>query len=393
MHVDFDEGSSQRAIDLIPELALDDMAIEASLRYVVYEERVLYIREGKKTTNYIQVYAPCNDSYSDEEKDSFFEQLSDLISNIPDEEDLYVMGDFNGRVGERRTPWTKHLGPHSDHRTPCNYNGNHVLELCAEHDLFITNTFFQHRASQIYTWYRWNNIMVSSQIEFILTRTRMRITITDSRAIPNAGLDTDHRPIITTLTTKKERKPKKHKRQQERLNMHKLGDDQVQAQIRSTLNEKLGSINSKILTVEEAWDTFKTTLLDTMKEVCGTKKTRGKYRKATAWWNEEVKDAIKEKKRLYNVWVTSKNEEDYIKYRLARRHSKKVVITSKEKSWTQYGEKLSETCKTSPREFYKKFFFSRILDYFNSLKLQIGGTIVTMTVEMLANWCAGVFMD
>ncbi|XP_012935508.1 craniofacial development protein 2-like [Aplysia californica] len=123
------------------------------------------------------------------------------------------MGDFNGRVGERRTPWTKHLGPHSDHRTPCNYNGNHVLELCAEHDLFITNTFFQHRACQIYTWYRWNNIMVSSQIDFILTRTRMRITITDSRAIPNAGLDTDHRPIITTLTTKKERKPKKHKRQ------------------------------------------------------------------------------------------------------------------------------------------------------------------------------------
>ncbi|XP_012935237.1 uncharacterized protein LOC106011148 [Aplysia californica] len=264
------------------------------------------------------------------------------------------MGDFNGRVGERRTPWTKHLGQHSDHRTPCNYNGNHELKLCAEHDLFITNTFFQHRASQIYTWYRWNNIMVSSQIVFILTRTRMRITITDSRAIPNACLDTDHRPIITTLTTKKERKPKKHKRQQERLNIHKLGDDQVQALIRSTLNEKLGSINSTILTVEKAWDTFKTTLLDTMKEVCGTKKTRGKHRKATAWWNKEVKDAIKEKKRLYNVWVKSKNEEDYIKYRLARRHSKKVVITSKEKSWTQYGEKLSETCKTSPREFYKK---------------------------------------
>ncbi|XP_005102194.1 craniofacial development protein 2-like [Aplysia californica] len=173
------------------------------------------IREGKKTTSYIQVYAPCNDSYSDEEKDSFFEQLSDLISSIPDEEDLYVVGDFNGRVGERKTPWTKYLGPHSDNRTP----SNHVLELCGEHDLFITNTF-QHRASQMYTWYRWNNIKVSSQIDFILARSRMQITITDSRAIPNAGLDTDHRPIATTLTTKKERKPKK--RQQERPNMHKL---------------------------------------------------------------------------------------------------------------------------------------------------------------------------
>ena len=118
------------------------------------------IREGNKITNYIQVYAPCNDSYSDKEKDSFFEKLSDTINCIPDVEDLYVMGDFNGRVGERRTPWKKHLGPYSDHKTICNYNGNHVLELCAEHELFVTNTFFQHRATQIYTWYKWNYITV-----------------------------------------------------------------------------------------------------------------------------------------------------------------------------------------------------------------------------------------
>ena len=168
-------------------------------------ERLLKIgiREGNKINNYIQVYAPCNDSYSDEEKDNFFEQLSDTINNIPENEDLYIIGDFNGRVGERRAPWTKHLGPHSDHRTPCNYNGNHILELCAAHDLFITNTFFEHRASQVYTWYKWSDINVSSQIDFTLVRTRMRSHISDSRAIPNAGLDTDHRPVITTLTTQK----------------------------------------------------------------------------------------------------------------------------------------------------------------------------------------------
>ena len=155
-------------------------------------ERLLKIsiREGNKINHYIQVYAPCNDSYSDEDKDSFFEKLSDTINNIKEQDDLYVLGDFNGRVGVRRTPWTKHLGPHTDHRTPCNYNGNHVLELCAEHDLIITNTFYQHRETQIYTWYKWNNIDVSSQIDFTLARSRMRCNIRDSRAIPNAGLDT-----------------------------------------------------------------------------------------------------------------------------------------------------------------------------------------------------------
>ena len=74
------------------------------------------------------------------------------------------------------------------------------------------------------------------------------------------------------------------------------------------------------------------------------------------------KDAIKEKKKLYKIWVSTKDEEDYIKYRLARRHSKKVVRTAKEKSWTQYGEKLCETCKTSSREFYKSVKAMRVRD-------------------------------
>ncbi|KAL8573200.1 hypothetical protein ACOMHN_036185 [Nucella lapillus] len=150
------------------------------------------------------------------------------------------MGYFNGRVGERRTPWTKHLGPHSDHRTPCNCNGSHVLELCAEHDLIVTNTYFQHRATQIYTWYKWSDIDVSSQIDFTLARSRIRSNIRDSRAIPNAGLDTDHRRVITTLVTQKKRNLTKKKKQLERFNMHKLQDEEVHTQIRCTISEKSG---------------------------------------------------------------------------------------------------------------------------------------------------------
>ena len=53
-------------------------------------ERLLKIsiREGNKVNHYIQVYAPCNDSYSDEDKDFFFEKLSDTINNIKEQDDL-----------------------------------------------------------------------------------------------------------------------------------------------------------------------------------------------------------------------------------------------------------------------------------------------------------------
>ena len=126
-------------------------------------ERLLKIsiKEGNKFKHYIQVNA-CNDSYSDEDKDSFFEKLSDAINSIKEQDDLYVMGDFNGRVGESRTPWTKHLGPHSDHRTPGNYNGNHVLELCAKQYLLPAQ-----RHSDLHL-VKWNDTYISSQIDFKL---------------------------------------------------------------------------------------------------------------------------------------------------------------------------------------------------------------------------------
>ena len=167
--------------------------------------------------------------------------------------------------------------------TPCNYNGNHVLELCAEHNLIITNTFFQHRDTQIYTWYKWNDIDVLSQIDFTLARSRMRCNIRDSRAIPNAGLDTDHWPVITTLVTEKKRKFTKNKKQLERLHMHKFQDEEVQTKIKCTISGKMDRIDPTLLNVDEAWDSFKTALLDTIKEACGTKKTGGRNRKATAW--------------------------------------------------------------------------------------------------------------
>ena len=137
---------------------------------------------------------------------------------------------------------------------------------------------------------------------------------------PSAGLDTDYRPVITTLVTEKKRKITKKKKQLERLNMHKLQDEEVQTKRKCTISEKLNHIDPTLLNVHEAWDSFKTVLLDTIREACVIRKTGGRNRKVTAWWNKEVKEAIKEKKKLYKIWVKTKDEEDYIKYRLARRH-------------------------------------------------------------------------
>ena len=88
-------------------------------------------------------------------------------------------GDFNGRVGSRRSPWEKHLGPHSHNTCGAKRNGIFILQLCAEHELFIANTFFEHRRSHIQTWYKWNDPNVSSQSDYILARVSDRKRVND----------------------------------------------------------------------------------------------------------------------------------------------------------------------------------------------------------------------
>ena len=87
---------------------------------------------------------------------------------------------IDGRVGPRRTPWETYLGPHSDANTEFNYNGEQLLTLCAKHGLWITNTVYSHRQSQRSNWYKWNDLGVSSQIDFILTRAKDKRNRTDA---------------------------------------------------------------------------------------------------------------------------------------------------------------------------------------------------------------------
>lgn len=58
-------------------------------------------------------------------------------------------------------------------------------------------------------------------------------------------------------------------------------------------------------------------------------KIRKGNQKATAWWNDTVKEALKEKKSLHKIWVKSRRDEDYINYRTARRTCQRLIKTSK----------------------------------------------------------------
>ena len=54
--------------------------------------------------------------------------------------------------------------------------------------------------------------------------------------------------------------------------------------------------------VEEVWGEFKKNIMETAAEVCGMQRCRN-AKKRTRWWNENMKQAIKNKKVAYLKWL------------------------------------------------------------------------------------------
>ena len=153
-------------------------------------ERLLTIRlnttDGPVTI--ISVYAPTL-NYQAEEKDQFYEQLSDLVRSIPKEEQLFLLGDFNARVGNDNESWSSCLGKFGEGKM--NENGQRLLELCTIHNLCITNSFFQTKPQHKVSWMhprskRWH------QLDLIITRRPLLKNILLSRTYHSADCDSDH---------------------------------------------------------------------------------------------------------------------------------------------------------------------------------------------------------
>ena len=86
----------------------------------------------------IQVYAPTSNA-EEAEVEWFYEDLQDLLELIPKKHVLFIIGDWNAKVGSQETPGvTGKFGLGIQ-----NEAGQRLIEFCQENALVIANTLFQ----------------------------------------------------------------------------------------------------------------------------------------------------------------------------------------------------------------------------------------------------------
>ena len=86
----------------------------------------------------IQVYAQTSNAEEDE-VEQFYEDLQDLLEPTPKKDVLFIIGDWNAKVGSQETPGAIGkfgLGVHNE-------SGQRLTEFCQKNALVIANTLFQ----------------------------------------------------------------------------------------------------------------------------------------------------------------------------------------------------------------------------------------------------------
>ena len=95
----------------------------------------------------IQAYAPTSNA-EEAEVEWFYEDLQDLLELTPKKDILFIIGDWNAKVGSQETPGvTGKFGPGVQ-----NEPRQRLIEFCQENVLVIANTLFQQHQRRLYMW-------------------------------------------------------------------------------------------------------------------------------------------------------------------------------------------------------------------------------------------------
>ena len=95
----------------------------------------------------IQAYAPTSNA-EEAEVEWFYEDLQDLLELTPEKDVLFIIEDWNAKVGSQETP--RVIGKFG--LGIWNEAGQMLIEFCQENTQVITNTLFQQHKRRLYTW-------------------------------------------------------------------------------------------------------------------------------------------------------------------------------------------------------------------------------------------------
>ena len=150
----------------------------------------------------IQVCAPTSNA----EFEQFYEDLHDLLELTSKIDVLFIIGDWNAKVGSQEIPGVKGkfgLGVQNEAE-------QRLTQFHQENTLVTANTLFQQHKRRLYTWISPDG-QNQNQIDHILCSQRWRSSIKSAKLRPGADCISDHEFLIAKFRLKLRNKGENHK--------------------------------------------------------------------------------------------------------------------------------------------------------------------------------------
>ena len=301
---------------------IKDKWSESVLSVVRMNSRIIMLKTliEKTLLNVICVYAP-QTGLSNQEKDTFYEQLLTCITSIDDSELHVIAGDFNGHVGKESMNFDGyHGGKGYGTRNP---EGQRILDLCSATDLLVTNTFFDKNQNNLITYSSGDN---NSQIDYILVKRSFLKHVCNVKVIRNEECVTQHKLLVADI--KVNGSSPKPRIVPPRRKVWKLRDSNIRNEFETYVNSNYTGhpLNQESTDVNMVWNKIKNCLLKSVDQVCGWTRGGRVGHTETWWWNEDVNKYIKEKRRLWKIWKKGGSKENY---QAAKKIAKRAVYNAK----------------------------------------------------------------
>ena len=127
----------------------------------------------------------------------FYEDLQDLLELTPKKDVLFIIGDWNVKVGSQKLSGVTGkfgLGVQNE-------AGKRLIEFCQENSLVIANTLFQQHKRSLYTWTS-PDCQYRNQIDYSTCSRRWRSSLKSAKTRLGADCGSDHEFLIAKFRLK-----------------------------------------------------------------------------------------------------------------------------------------------------------------------------------------------
>ncbi|XP_045506837.1 uncharacterized protein LOC123703012 [Colias croceus] len=313
--------NSQNGVGIVLDCNLKQRIIKVDRK----SDRLIAVKlamDNQTPLNIISAYAP-QSGCTELEKSLFWEDFDDLMSLIPDHESKYIGGDLNGHIGEKAVDYRDVHGGYG--YGSVNREGTSILDFCSRHGLAIVNTWFKKKDEHLITYKSSGN---NTQIDYILCQKSSLKSFKDCNVIPGEALTSQHRLLVSKFILPKNIKINYDRTP--RIKWGQLYSDKGKQLITSIIkyleNDLALNYNNS---TNAMWANFEKFCKEEASKHLGISKGGISTNKDPTWWNDNVKEAIRDKRELFKLWQLTKLEEDHREYKKAKKSAKQAVAQSR----------------------------------------------------------------